>query len=201
MRIGFILECSSKGPDADIYPYLAKLFCPKFEIENTDVLTLNNKANVMNEGPAATKILLESGCNFVFIIWDRMPKWGGTGNCEDHRNTIIAGLDSLGIDKSMVILCCIKDMLESWMLGDGNAITEYFQAFAPAHRLSSFPDYKSSVEQSKPEEKLMRYNGRYDKYSDNFKIIKLIKDFGKIANRNESFRFFKESIEEICQVK
>jgi hypothetical protein len=198
MRIGFVLECSSKGPDADIYPYLAKLFCPNVEINKGDILTLINKSNVMNEGAAAIKILLETGCDYVFVIWDRMPKWGGTGNCEAHKATIVENLNSLGIDSARVVLCCIKDMLESWMLGDGNAITEYFQSLNPSHRLSRFPDYKSSIEQSKPEEKLVKYNGRYDKYSDNFKIVKRIKDFGKIATRNDSFKFFKESVEKIC---
>jgi|ERR1700733_1748829 len=198
MRIGFVLECSAKGPDADIYPYLANLFCSNLELKKQDILTLANKENVMSDGPLVTKILLESGCDYVLIIWDRMPKWGGTGNCEDHKAIILEGLESIGVNKTRVILCCIKDMLESWMLGDGNAITAYFQSFT-SHRLIPFPDYKSAVDQSKPEEKLKKYNGRYNKYADNFKIIKHIRDFDKIANRNDSFKFFKESIEKICR--
>jgi hypothetical protein len=198
MRIGMILECTSKGPDAIIYPYLAKLFCKTLMIRNGDIITLNNKANVMNESPEIAKILLDSGCDYVFIIWDRMPKWGGTGSCEDHKKEVSDGLNSFKVDKDKVFLCCIRDMLESWILGDGSAITQYFQSFSASHRLSQFPDYKSSVEQSQPEEKLKRYNKRYDKYSDNFKIVKLISDFDKIAKRNDSFKYFKDCVANIC---
>lgn len=193
------MECSSKGPDAIIYPYLATLFCATIQISNGDVITLNNKPNLISESPEIAKILLNSGCHYVFIIWDRMPKWGGTGNCKDDQIEINSGLDSLAVDKGKVFLCCIRDMLESWMLGDGNAINAYFQQFSPSHRLPQFPDYKSSVEQSQPEEKLKRYNKRYNKFSDNFKIVKLISDFDKIAKRNDSFKYFKDCVEYICK--
>ena len=196
MRIGFILECSPKGPDADIYPYLAKLFCPTITIEKPE--TLVNKANVMNEGAEIAKILLETGCDYVFIIWDRMPKWGGDGNCESHKATVDEKLNALGINKSKIILCCIKDMLESWLLGDGKTITAYFQSFNPTHKIETFPDYKSAIDQCKPEQKLSKYNSKYNKFTDNFKIVKMISDFDKIANRNDSFKFFKESVEQIC---
>jgi len=195
MRIGFILECSPKGPDADIYPHLAKKFCPSADIHSP--ITLVNKANVMSEGPIVAKTLFEEGCDYVFIIWDRMPKWNGTGKCTDHIASIEAGLDALKINKSRIILCCIKDMLESWMLGDGAAITQYFQNLT-THPIPNFPDYKSEIDQSKPEEKLSRYNSKYNKYTDNFKIVKLIDDFEKIAKRNESFGHFKRSVERIC---
>jgi len=195
MKIGMILECSPKGPDAKIYPYLAQKFCPALEIEEPE--TLINKANVMNDAPLVAQTLLESGCDYVFIIWDRMPKWGGSGNCADHSAQVTKGLDALKVDRGRIVLCCIKDMLESWMLGDGSAITKYFQSYT-THPLPAFPDYKSAVEQSKPEEKLSRYNGRYNKFSDNLKIVELIADFNKIAARNDSFKHFKESIEAIC---
>ena len=126
MRIGFILECSPKGPDADIYPYLAKIFCPKLEIEKPE--TLINKENVMTDGPDVAHMLLETGCDHVFIIWDRMPKWGGTGKCEDHISTLETGLNKLGVDGRRVTLCCIDEMLESWLVADGRGIDGWLSA-------------------------------------------------------------------------
>ena len=39
MKVGFVLECSPKGPDADIYPYLAgEIFCPKVEVAKPETL-------------------------------------------------------------------------------------------------------------------------------------------------------------------
>ncbi len=146
----------------------------------------------------ALTLIEEDKCARVFIIWDRMPKRGGSGKCVDDNEHIQQALVAVGVDIQRIVLCCIQDMLESWMLGDGAAITAYFQALAPTHKLKAFPDYKSSVEQTEPEEKLWRYNKRYDKFSDNFKIIQYIDDWDKIIRRNSSFAHFKESVAAIC---
>lgn len=197
MRIGFILECSSKGPDADIYPYLAKNFCLQLEVEPKDILTLTNKENVMNDGPASAQTLLEAGCDYVFIIWDRMPKWGGTGKCEDHVATLEEAIAQLQIERAKIFLCCITDMLESWMIVYGQAVTDYFQQFSPKP-LPYFGDHKDKASQAEPKSRIKKYNNRYNDYTDNFKIVKMIDDFDMPARWNDSFKFFKESIEEIC---
>ena len=198
MKIGFILECSTKGPDADIYPYLAKVFCQKIELESP-ATTFTNKKNLLLEGASAVEILFKAKCDYVFIIWDRLPKFvGGSGKCADDFTSMEKALDNLKLDKTKVIMCCITDMLESWMIADGSVITDYFKQFTN-HKLDKFPDYKSETEQMKPEEKLSRYNNKYNKYTDNFKIVKTIKDFNKIAKRNNSFKHFKDSIEGICK--
>lgn len=197
MKVGFVLECSKGGPDAIIYPKLAKEFCDA--IQETQAKTMSGKHNLMAEGAAVTQLLLdEDECDYVFIIWDRMPKRGGTGKCADDTQAMEQSLVAVGVNLERVILCCIKDMLESWMIGDGAAITAYFQSLAPSHKLKAFPDYKSEVEQMDPEEKLWRYNKRYDKFSDNVKIIEYIDDWDKIAKRNNSFGHFKQRVEEIC---
>ena len=160
---------------------------------------MSGKHNLMAEGALVALTLLEDDkYDRVFIIWDRMPKRGGSGKCADDLERINERLVAAGVDMNRINFCCIQDMLESWMLGDGAAITAYFQSLAPTHKLKAFPDYKSAVQQTEPEEKLWRYNKRYDKFSDNFKIIQFIDDWNKIARRNVSFKFFKESIEQIC---
>src|SRR4051794_5793561 len=103
MKIGFVLECSPKGPDADIYPWLAIRFCPELEIVKPE--TLLNKYRVMNEAPLVAQTLLNDGCDYVFIIWDRMPKWGGTGKCEEHISSLEDGIIQLGVNRERIILC------------------------------------------------------------------------------------------------
>ncbi len=195
MKIGFILECSPKGPDADIYPYLANKFCPGLEIAKPE--TLVNKQRVLEEGPFVAQTLLNDGCDYVFIIWDRIPKWGGTGKCEEHTKILQDELTQIGVNKERVFLCCITDMLESWMIVDGRAITKYFQQFSPKP-LPYFGDNKDRASQVEPKSRIKKYNGRYNDYIDNFKIVRLMEDFIMPSRWNDSFKYFKESVEGIC---
>src|ERR1700736_6385447 len=117
MKIGFVLECTLNGPDSQIYPWVAQKICPHLEIAKPE--TLGNKENVIQDGPIVAQTLLEDGCDFVFIIWDRIPKWGTTGKCEDHIKSLQQGIEKLGIDEKKIILCCIDEMLESWMIVNG----------------------------------------------------------------------------------
>lgn len=195
MKVGFILECSIKGPDAEIYPYVALRLCPKLEIVKPE--TLGNKQVLMSEAPLVAQTLIEDGCDYVFIIWDRMPKWGGTGRCSDHIEILEQGLAQLGVDRNRIFLCCISDMMESWMIVNGQPITAYFQSFT-TKPLQYFGDNKTAALQADPKNRIKKYNGRYNDYVDNFRIVKLMNDFDMPARWNDSFREFKEYIESIC---
>ncbi len=196
MKIGFVLECSPKGPDADIYPYLAKnIFCPNLDITKPE--TLVNKQRLINEGPLVAQTLIDDGCDYVFIIWDRIPRWGGSGRCNEHIALLEDGLTQLAVNRAKVILCCISDMLESWMIVNGQFITNYFQQFS-TKPLQYFGDNKDTASQSDPKNRIKKYNGRYNDYTDNFKIVKLIDDFDMHARWNNSFNFFRESVKGIC---
>jgi len=195
MKIGFVLECSPQGPDAAIYPYLANFFCETIEVAKPETLT--NKQNLISEAPEVAHTLLANGCDYVFIIWDRMPKWGGRGKCEDDILALEKGLMQFEINRRQVFLCCISDMLESWMIVDGRYITQYFQRFS-TRQIPPFKDNKEKSSQSDPKNKIKKYNGKYNDFIDNFKIVKIIDDFSMHARWNESFNFFKESIESIC---
>lgn len=195
MKIGFILECSPQGPDADIYPYVAKQLCASITIEKP--ITLINKQRVMQEGAVNAQLLLETGCDYVFIIWDRMPKWGGTGRCNEHIIELEAELSKTTVDRTKIFLCCIDEMLESWIVADGRGITAYFQNLT-THNIGTFADCKRPPEQMGAKERIARFNGRYNDFTDNYKIVKCMPEFHKPAQRNKSFRYFKESVESVC---
>ena len=201
MKVGFILECSPKGPDAIIYPYLAKKLCPDIAIMKPE--TLINKANVMNDGPIVAQTLLETGCDHVFIIWDRMPKWGGTGKCEEHTATLQAGLKLLNIDLDQITLCCISDMLESWLIADGRGIDNWL-AQKTNHAIKSFGDHKTNSEQTEPKDRIKKFlsenyrKWKYNDYEDNFAIVQHLPDLERVAKWNQSFAHFKEGVDSIC---
>ena len=195
MKAGFILECTPKGPDADIYPYVASRLCPTLTIVKP--VTLGNKEGVMAEGALNASVLLESGCDYVFIVWDRMPKWGGTGRCADHVAHLEVELIREGVDLARVFLCCIDEMLESWLIADGRGVTTYFQGLT-THNVGIFPDHKKPSEQVNPKNKITRFNGKYNDYTDDFQIVKCLLDFNRVARWNASFGRFKTAIEQVC---
>jgi len=201
MKVGFILECTPQGPDAAIYPYLAKLFCEDLEIQKPK--TLVNKANVMEQGAEVAQVLLQTGCDYVFIIWDRMPKWGGTGRCEEHIATLETRLQQIGVDKTKIFLCCISDMLESWLIADGRGIDTWL-ASKTNHPMPGFGDHKTAAEQTSPKDRIKNYlranygKWKYNDFENNFDIVKHIPEFGRVANWNDSFRVFKNNVEAIC---
>ncbi len=157
----------------------------------------------MNEGAIHAQTLLETGCDYVFVIWDRMPKWDGTGIIEDYKQQVEADLKKHSIDMERVFLCCIDHMLESWIIADARGINQFFQDMNPRHKpQKAFPDCKTHSSQAEAKNKIKsyarNYRVRYDEFLNPFEIVKRMPGFTEPAQRNASFRHFKESVEQIC---
>lgn len=202
MKVGFILECQTGGPDASIYKYVAEKLCESLLIEKPE--TMVNKKRLMEEGPIVAQTLLESGCEYVFIIWDRKPRWDDPlGNCYTDRENLTQSLELLEVDINKVFLCCIDQMLESWMIADSRGFMSWIRSKTP-HALPEFGDHKTSARQTFPKDIIKRYlrdhypTWQYDDYEDNIEIVKRLPDFNRAARWNQSFNYFKQSIEEIC---
>lgn len=196
MKVGFVFECQNQGSDEQVYTYIAKQLCDGLEILPENISSLGNKPTVMNESATDVKIMLANGCEYVFIIWDRMPKWGGTGKCEDHIATLTAHLATEKIDMTKIIVCCIDDMLESWMIADGRGVTNYFQSIS--HQSPKFPDHSTKAEQVAPKDRLKKHNGRYNESVDNIGIVKALPDFTRAIKWNASFGNFANAVNRIC---
>lgn len=197
MKIGFVFECQDQGPDELLYTKVAKDLCNDFEISQENISPLGNKHAVINESEIDVQAMFENGCEFVFIVWDRMPKWkNGTGKCADDKATLTANLNKVGINLSKVIMCCIDEMLESWLIADGRGVTNYFKKFNP--RSPIFPDHKKN-EQNSPKDRIKHHNGKYNEYNDNLGILnELNGDYSKAAKLNSSFGDFVASVQNIC---
>lgn len=198
MKVGFVFECQDQGPDELVYTYVAKDLCKKLEILKENISPLGSKHAVINDSATDVSAMFENGCEYVFIVWDRMPKWQhGTGRCEDDTSALTAKLTAAKISMQRIIMCCVKDMLESWLIADGRGVTNYFKSLH--HQSPKFDDHKTQAEQTAPKNRLWDYNGKYDEYKHNLGIVKgLNSDYRRAARWNESFRHFKESAEQIC---
>jgi len=198
MKVGFVFECQDQGPDELLYTQVAKDLCNNFEISQENISPLGNKHAVINDSALDVQTMFENGCQYVFIIWDRMPKWqSGTGKCADDIATLSAKLSTVGVDLSKVFMCCIDEMLESWLIADGRGVTNYFQKINPQN--PKFDDRKTQSKQTAPKQQLESYNGRYNEYKDNFGILKgLNGDYSRAAKWNSSFGEFVNAINQIC---
>ncbi|MBX9732870.1 MAG: hypothetical protein K2X37_02320 [Chitinophagaceae bacterium] len=198
MKVGFVFECQDQGPDELVYTYIAKELCKHFEILQENISPLGNKHAVINDSALDVETMFANKCDYVFIMWDRMPKWKhGTGKCDDDKATLTKNLTAAGVDMTKVIMCCIDEMLESWLIADGRGVTNYFQGLN--HQSPKFDDHKTKAEQASPKEKLSIYNGRYNEYKDNLGIVKgLGGDYSRAVKWNTSFGEFVDAVNRIC---
>ncbi len=198
MKVGFVFECQPQGPDELIYTKVARDLCNHFEILQENISPLGNKQIVINDSALDVLTMFDNGCEYVFIIWDRMPKWGGSGRCSEHIKSLTENLTQAGVDLNKIIMCCIDEMLESWLIADGRGVTNYFQRLN--HLSPKFPDHKKKTEQTAPKQRLEAYNGRYNEYNDNLGILLgLNGDYSRAARWNDTFGNFISSVQRICQ--
>ncbi len=201
MKIGFILECTLGGPDAVIYPYVAKKICEALEIDKPE--TLKDKKSLLQDAPLVAQTLLGNGCQKVFIIWDRIPRWKIEGNCETDKQTLTEELEKMGVPLQDVYLCCIDEMLESWLIADGSGVSDWINS-KTTHRIKPFPDHKTKQDQSSPKDRIKAYlkanygKWKYNDYEDNLDILKQLPNFNKAIKWNPSFAEFAENINQIC---
>ncbi len=195
MKIGFIFECTPAGPDAKVYPYVMQQLCAKM---NPVIRTCGNKQNLEELAGDYASILLNDGCQYVFIIWDRMPRWGGSGDCNQHKQIVSQKLLLSNVDTSKVYLCCISNDMESWLIADGRPITSYFQSLS-TKQIPYFGDHKDPASQADAKNRIKKYNGRYNDFTDNPKIIQHFTEFRTAAAWNPSFGQYVNTINQLCQ--
>ena len=197
MKIGFITEGAKGGMESQIYAYVSLQLCTTLQIIGTIPLGERNK--VLNSSSEDIRKLIELGCDSVFVIWDRMPKWSGSDKCEDHINILTRNLTAAGIEIGRIKMCCIDEEMESWMIVDGRGVTDYFRNKINV-QVPKFEDNKKPAEQAHPKNRIWNHVGRkkYNPYLDNFGIIKCLPNFDLASRWNPSFREFRGFVDEIC---
>jgi hypothetical protein len=121
MKVGLLLECMKDGPDQKVLePLIKNLLPPKSEVTSR---TLGNKPKLLNGCGAVASELLKDKCDKVLIIWDLWPAWSSTDPCrKKDRKEAVDSLAEAKVDRCRVRLLCIEQMLESWLLGDPQAL-------------------------------------------------------------------------------
>lgn len=200
MKVGMIFESGRDGADGTVCRILASRIRPGVEV--AEPAWLDNKRKLIQQcGNAALELLNIERCDRVFVIWDLLPAWPEKTDkpCRFRdRQAVLASLTAAGVPLDRVVLVCITETLEAWLLADGRALTQVLST--QAHPFSVH-DTKKPDRQSNPKATLdglfQKAPGR-SRYKDNERawaerIVKALPDLKRLR-RSQSFARFEQKL-------
>ena len=195
MKIGFIFECGPEGPDVQVCRHLVHKLDPTIEFISS---TLDNKKKLVEDCGAVAKVLLDE-CEKVIVVWDLYPAWREKGMkpCRhEDRLAIFQSLQSEKVDLDKIVLVCIQEELEAWLLADNRAVAAMLKPLKHPHPVSRITKFPNPDIVSNPKKRLTRIftqelgaSRRYVDYQHAIKLAREISDFNKIR-RSDSFQRF-----------
>ncbi len=144
-RLGIILECGPYGADRQVIEFLIGRI-------RTDIQCiykpLDNKKKLESDCGMTAKSLIDiEKCDYVLIIWDLYPPWKDKKEkpCRhEDKEKIFKALKDAIVSEKKVILICIEAELESWLIADHEALTNYIRQRKNPHVLQNeIKKYKS----------------------------------------------------------
>lgn len=125
-KLGLVLECAREGADEKVLKCLTRRLAPATVLAQPACMV--SKELLINNGAMAAKQLLDADkCDRVFVVWDYRPEWEEQQqllNCAEECALIASKLVELGI-RDKVDLICIVEMLETWIIADDRAVSDY----------------------------------------------------------------------------
>lgn len=201
MKVGMICECAPGGPDVKIGEHFVKEFIPGAEFVG---VTMTNKANLIRDcGREVRRLLERERCDVVFIVWDLAPAWPDmkaercrSRDKEGVRSSLKAAYGGGAQPADKLVLVCVEQMLESWVVADNNAVVEHVRR--PTHKPPRFTAIKHPDREKDPKSRLISYfqqAGRaYNEHVDAVPILKQASH--SMLRRSESFKRFAEKLSE-----
>jgi hypothetical protein len=199
MKLGLILESDTnkhrKGTDHQVYEHIIQKLTNSIEIV---VAGNTNKLILLEECGVQAETLFAQKCDYVAIIWDLMPTWGGKPCRKQDVEQICTKLEESQIDLDRIKLICIEPELESIFLVDGKALTAYKKQCCRPHPVEIFKGKKLAKNNNGAKTCISKYLERgYDGISEAIKIVEHIENYDKIANKHPSFKRLKEFVESL----
>ncbi len=198
-KIGIITEAPKDSGDQRVFAWLVEQYCKDM---NVVFVGNRNKNELLNDSPAQCESLLAiDNCDKVLIIYDLQPRWGKKQKQENEsfEEKLNAKLQARNIDLERVSVVCIKQMLETWLVADENAVRSYK---IKKHKLTEheppFNGGKKQVRNAKPKDLIEKYLSEYNPTTTALEIIKEA-NLDKVARRSPSLQDFKTFVEENCE--
>lgn len=201
--IGMVFECGPQGADKQVCEYLARHLRPGIEIKSR---TLDNKDNLLRDAGKVAAQLLKDGCACVLIVWDLRPAWPDkkAKSCRhDERQAVLMRLTEASVSANApVVLICIEQELEGWLLANERAISALLSTSAHAYAV---PKVKTPDSVMQPKAAMLGHfkkarGWRYDDKVDALRVLKAsIVDVPRLR-RSPSFARFEAKLL-ACQVR
>jgi hypothetical protein len=204
MKIGFIVECVMGGPESGVLPRLAALINPELECE---VEPLGSKPKVLNQcGKYAKALLGKLHCDRVVVLWDARPPWQHEEGVDcDPRAEKAKAMESLTQyqleEDPRVILICLIEELEAWLLADGRGVTARINELRRARsRLKKrIPDFKKVEKIHWPKAEMERVFRQgevrvYNDWLDAIPIADYLRDVSKLLKHSKVFPEFHKAL-------
>lgn len=190
MKVGLILEGE---PDKAVCKLLIERLQPGTEVVP---LPLGPKQKLIAQCGKVAATLFKTGCDCVIILWDLYPAWGAHGAkpcLKRDREGINKSLTDAAVSSPRVHLVCIHKMLESWLLADERALSEFLSKLKKTR--ITVPRIKRPEDPIKPKTVLSQIARKYANYQfqahiDAELIMKEVKDFKRLA-QCKSFAYFR----------
>jgi hypothetical protein len=128
IKVGMLVECGRDGLEVHVCRRLCQLLGEHFGMPlQPDIVPMDNKQRLLEECGTATRLLFDSGCERVVILWDERPPWPKMQEplCWHYeRERILRELRQAGVTNKPVFLVCIEREFESWLLFDERLLSK-----------------------------------------------------------------------------
>lgn len=197
-KVGIIIETPKDSGDQKVFAWLIEQYC-----KNICVIFIGNrnKNDLFNDSPEQCVGLFEfDNCDEVLIIYDLKPRFDtkSTRANINFQNELIAKLQSKRLDMQKITLICIKQMLETWLIADENAVRNYK---IKKHKLTAAQPYfnggKKQLYNPKPKDLIETYLSDYNPTTTALEIIKQA-NLNTVGRRCSSLVEFRDFINKNC---
>lgn len=197
-KVGIIIEAPKDSGDQKVFAWLIEQYCKNI---NVVFIGNRNKNDLFNDSPEQCVGLFEfDNCDEVLIIYDLKPRFDTKSNRANlnFQNELTAKLQIKGLDMQKITIICIKQMLETWLIADENAVRNYK---IKKHKLTatqpSFNGGKKQLYNPKPKDLIEIYLSEYNPTTTALEIIKQA-DLNTVGRLCSSFAEYKNLINKNC---
>lgn len=203
LKVGIVCEGQRGCAETQVFPHLVKLICPKAICGQAEIVPSGNRPKVLQEAPIVARILLDSGCDAVFVMWDVFPEWreqGGTTDCRVHCKTLADNLQAAGMVDLPIIPVAIHEELEAWLLCDADAL---MATIGQRLQKKNIPHERRPDRVQEPKKKLERLFqlARRNTYNPSISAGKIAQQLmsTKRLRKSQSFLRFEAKLSDLCK--
>jgi hypothetical protein len=197
-KVGIIIEAPKDSGDQKVFTWLIENYCKNICVE---FIGNRNKNDLFNDSPDQCEGLFNIDiCDEVLIIYDLKPRFNTKSNrvSANFKSNLIDKLARKGLPMQKISIICIKQMLETWLIADENAVRNYK---IKKHKLTAAQPYfnggKRQLYNPKPKKLIEGYLSDYNPTTTALEIMKEA-DLITIGRRCDSFVEFQDFIHKNC---